>query len=154
MQFCSSLIFDIGEHMVWCLKVIWLNTNYELRAKNLKARVEDLKKHELKFKSWFQIRESQVQIHQLRVQIHILRFQIYKLRVQIYELQVQIHELRVQIYQLRVQIQSYKFKSTSSIIIKSKKTQVNSIKNSSFLKIISPKVFGNHEVTRTFSFWW
>ena len=140
MQFCSSLIFDVGEHMVRCLKVIWLKTNYELRAKNLKARVEGLKKHELKFKSWFQIRESQVQIHQLRVQIHILRFQIYKLRVQIYE--------------LRVQIQSYKFKSTSSIIIKSIKTQVNSIKNSSFLKIISPKVFGNHEVTRTFSFWW
>ena len=63
------------------------------------------------------------------------------------------HELRVKSFKARVEIQkcefksmSYKSKSTITSsnprIIKSTKTQVNSLKISSFPKIINPKLFG------------
>ena len=76
-----------------------------------------------------------VQTHKLRDQIHELRVQIQELRVQIYELRVQIQELRVQIYELRVQIHE--------LLDQWKSTQVSTLKSSSFLKIGSPKLFGN-----------
>ena len=69
------------------------------------------------------------------------------------------HELRVMSYALKAYKQELKFKSASSNlqvtissprvtsfnprIIKSMKTQVSSLKNCSFLKIVSPKLSGN-----------
>ena len=61
--------------------------------------------------------------------------------VQIHELQAEIHELRVQIHALPVQI--YGFKSTSSRIIKSMKTRVNSLKVFPFPKVLSLKVLNS-----------
>ena len=102
-----------------------------------------------------QTHELQVQLDELRVPIHELLVQIYELWFQIHELQVQIHKLRVQIHELLVQIcklrvQIYEFTSsdlqvTSSNlrVIKSMKTEVSSLKSSWFLKIVSPKLFGN-----------
>ena len=48
---------------------------------------------------------------------------------------------------------SYEFKSTSSRISQSMKTQVNSLRISVLPKIISPKLIGIREETRTFSFY-
>ena len=45
---------------------------------------------------------------------------------------------------------SYEFKFTNSRIIKSMKTQVNSLKSSLFPKIISPKLFGSSAKPWTF----
>ena len=85
-----------------------------------------------------------------------------KKRVMSYELRVASYKLRVESLKARVEIQkcefkstSYEFKSTSyefestshefesTRIIKSMKTQVNSLKSFSFSKIISPNLFGN-----------
>ena len=54
-------------------------------------------------------------------------------------------ELRVTSYEFKAQKHELKFKSASSnpLVIKSMKTQGNSLKSSSFPKIISPKLLGN-----------
>ena len=86
----------------------------------------------------------------------------YELQVASYELRIESLKARVESLKARVEIQkcefestSYEFESTShefestsyefesTRIIKSMKTQVNSLKSSSFPKIISPKLFGN-----------
>ena len=65
-----------------------------------------------------------------------LRAESLKARVESLNAWVQIQKLQVQIYELQVQIHELEFKSTSSRIMKSMKSQVNSLKIS---KIISPK---------------
>ena len=109
---------------------------HELRVTSWK-----LKSTSWNSKVWVQIHELRVRIHELRVQIHELRVRIHELRVPIHELRAQIHELRVRTHELRVPIHELDFESTR--IIKSMKTQVNSLKIPLFPKIISPKLFGN-----------
>ena len=79
-----------------------------------------------------------------------LRVASYKLLVTSWKLQstgwnskvrVQTHEFKVTSYEFKST--SYKFKSTSSRIILSIKAQVNSLKISSFLNILSLKLFGS-----------
>ena len=71
-----------------------------------------------------------------------------------HELRVTSYELGVESSKVRVAIQKYEFKSASyelqftsykfrSAIMKSIKTQVNSLKISLFPKILSPKLLGN-----------
>ena len=88
---------------------------------------------------------------ELQVASYELRVESLKARVKTQNCEFKIHELQVQIRELQVQIhgvtssnsQVTRFKSTSLIIIKSMKTQVISLKSSSFPKIISPKLFDN-----------
>ena len=86
---------------------------YELRVTSLTARVESLKAHELKFKSTSS------------------------------NPWVSSSNLRVTSSNPRVTSSNPRITSSNPRIIKSMKTQVSSLKSSSFLKVASPKFFGN-----------
>ena len=86
---------------------------------------------------------------------HDLRVSSYELRVESWKARVESLKARVEIQKCEFKSTSYEFESTSyefettsyefesTRIVKSMKTQVNSLKRSSFSKIISPKLFGN-----------
>ena len=102
-------------------------TSYELWVESLKAGVQSLK---------------------ARVEIEKCEFEStsYEYESTSYEFESAIYEFQSTSYEF--QSTSYEFKSTSyefeyTRFIKSMKTQVNSLKSSSFPKIRSPKVFGN-----------
>ena len=88
-------------------------TSYELRVESLKARVE-IQKCEFKSTS-------------------------YEFESTSYEFEFTSYEFKSTSYKL--ESTSHEFEFTR--IIKSMKIQVNSLKSSSFPKIISPKLFGN-----------
>ena len=67
----------------------------------------------------------------------------YELRAESLKARVEIQKCEFKSTSYEFKSTSYEFKSTISRIIKSMKTQVNSLKSSSFPKIISPKLFGN-----------
>ena len=99
------------------------------------------------FSDYFLKNQNHIWINSLKFYSDMVK---HKLRVTSYVLRVQSLKARVESLKVRVEIQkcefkstSYEFKSTSSRIIKSMKTQVNSLKSSSFPKIISPKLFSN-----------
>ena len=101
-------------------------TSSELRVKNLKARVE-IKK--------FESKSSSCEFKPTRSELKSTRYEFkstsYKFKSTSYEFKSTCLE----------------FKSTSSSsnprIIKSMKTQVNSLKSPSFLKIVNPELFVN-----------
>ena len=111
--------FDMVKHE---LRV----TSYELRVKSLKARVESLK--------------ARVEIEKFKSKSSSCEFKSTR-----YELKSTRYELKSTSYKFKST--GLEFKSTSSSsnprIIKSMKTQVNSLKSSSFLKIVSPELFVN-----------
>ena len=77
---------------------------------------------------------------------HELRVSSYELRVASHQWQVESLKVRVEIQKCEFESTSYEFESTSyefesTRIIKSMKTQANSLKSSSFPKIISPKLY-------------
>ena len=74
-----------------------------------------------------------------------LRFQIYELRVQIHEFNFTSYEFNFTSYEFKST--SCEFKSTSSRIIYSVKTQVLSLKISTFPKIQSLKSWGKSSVS-------
>ena len=71
---------------------------------------------------------------------HELRVDSLKARVQIHEFQFTSYEFKYTGYEFRST--SYEFKSTSSRIIKSMKTQVNTLNIFPFPKILSLKLLG------------
>ena len=97
-------------------------TSYELRATSYELRVESLK----------------VRVESLKVRVESLKARV---EIQKCEFKSTSYELKSTSYGFAST--SYEFESTSSRIIKLMKTQVNSLKSSSFSKIISPKLFGN-----------
>ena len=94
--------------------------SYELRVESLKARVE-IQKCEFKSTS-YEFKSTS-----------------YEFESTSYEFKSTSYEFESTSYEF--EFTSYEFESTR--IIKSMKTQVNSLKSSSFPKIISPKLFGN-----------
>ena len=94
--------------------------SYELRVEILKARVEstsyEFESTSYKFKS-----------------------RSYEFKSLSYEFESTSYELKSTSYELKPPI----FEVESTRIIKSMKTQVNSLKSSSFPKMISSKLFGN-----------
>ena len=79
---------------------------------------------------------------------HELRVASYELRVKSFKTRVENQKCEFKSTSYEFKSTSYKFKSTSYEFkftnhFKSVQTQVNSLKSSSFLKIISPKLFGN-----------
>ena len=118
--------FDMVKHE---LRV----TSYELRVKSLKARVESLK--------------ARVEIEKFKSKSSSYEFKStrYELKSTRYELKSTSYKFKSTSYEFKST--GLEFKSTSSSsnprIIKSMKTQVNSLKSSSFLKIVSPELFVN-----------
>ena len=72
-----------------------------------------------------------------RVTSYDLRLASYKLLVESLKAQVEIWKCKIKYTSYEFKFMSYEFKSTSSRIIQSVKTQVNSLKISSFPKILS-----------------
>ena len=104
-------------------------TSYELRDENLKARVECLKTR------------VKIQKYEFKSTSYKFKPTSYKLKSTSSEFKYRICEFKSTIYEFKST--SYDFKSTSSRIIKSMKTQVNSLEGSLFPKIINPKLFCN-----------
>ena len=74
---------------------------------------------------------------------HELRVTSYELRDTSYELRVKSLKFKSASWNPRVTSSNLQVTSSNPRIIKSMKTQVSSLKSSSFLKIVSPKLFGN-----------
>ena len=101
-------------------------------------------KHELRVTSFeFTIYELQVESLKVRAKIQKCEFKStsYQFKSTSYEFKSTSYEFKSTSYEFKFTI--YKFKATSSRIIKSMKTQVNSLKSSSFPRIISPQLFGS-----------
>ena len=99
----------------------------------------DTIKHELRVTS-YQLLVTSWNL-KVRVRIHELRVHIHESKSTSYDLKSTSYEFRFTRYESKYT--SYEFKSTSSRIIQSMKAHENSLKLSSFPKILSLKSFGN-----------
>ena len=131
---CFSLYVEKGKLF---LQLFWTLRFTMVAKKNILSE-EFLLPWKKPGKMWCGKTRLQVTSYELTALKHKLKF-----KSAISNPQVSSSNPWAQIHELRVQIQSYKFKSTTSRIFKPVKTQVNSLKSSSFPNIPSLKSFGN-----------
>ena len=129
------------------------NEFFELMKKNHK-NLGDMVKHELRVTGYeLRVTSYQLRVERLKPRVEIQKREFkstsYEFESTSYEFESTSYKFKSTSYEFKST--SYEFQSTRSRIIKSMKTEVNSLKSSSFSKIISPKLFGKSYVVRSLS---